>query len=130
MKISLKELFEAREGLNKILGISQDAKLSYRIRKIAGKVLFELKQMEETRQDLIKKFGEKKEDGSYQVVKALDKFQDEWKSFLETEIEFDVQLIPFECFESVRLSAFDVVLLEKFIEEPKFDKSKRKDGKT
>jgi len=129
MKILLKELVEAKEGLSKILGVSQDIKLSYRVRKIAGKVLSELKHIEEMRQDLVKKYGEEQEDGSYNVVKNLDKFRIEWKSFLETEIELDVQIIPFECFESVKLSAFDIALLEKFIEEPKLDKPKRKDGK-
>ena len=49
----------------------------------------------------------------------------EFDTLLEVEIDLGIQKIPFECLEGIKLSGFEVSILEDLIEEPKVEKLKK-----
>ena len=121
MKTSFKELKEAEQSFSRILQTPMDPKLSYRMSKVANKIMDIMKTIEQYRRELIKKHGEKKENEIISVPdKNMEAFQNEWEAYLEKEFDFEIQLIPYECIEQggVKLSATDWALIGDFINMP------------
>jgi len=126
MKIVLKELSQVNQSLLKILQKEIDIKLAYRMRKISGKIVAELKHIEDSVAALRKKHGEKevidgKETGRLKVPqKNLEAFEKEVEELLALEVNLGAELIPYECLEGMgRISTLDLANIEKFVEEPK-----------
>ena len=114
------ELRTAQEVIMRILGTVQDFKLSYRLNKISRQILPPLKEIEDRRLELVKKYGvvdEKTE----QISVPKEKQDDLWKElgpYLDEEVDFpSIVPIPFEMLEPMKLSTLDVNLIEKFIAE-------------
>ncbi len=121
MKTSFKQLKEAEQSFNRILQAPMDPKLSYRMSKVANKIIDIMETIEKYRRELIRKYGEKKENEIISVPdKNMKAFQDEWEAYLEKEFDFEIQLIPYECIEQggVKLSAIDWALIGNFINTP------------
>lgn len=121
MKITLEKLNAMQGALEKTLGAPIDFKLAYRIRKIAGKILEELRSMEVSRLDLVKKHGEKIKDSDRMQVppKNMTAFKKDYDELLKMEVDIGIEKIPFECFEGTKLSAFELTTIESLIAEPK-----------
>ena len=124
MKIQLKELFQAKDVLQKIFDEPMEIKLSYRLSKISRKVESELKEINEQRLKLIDKYADeqKPEDVGKkpkQVSKRMEEFVSEFIAFLDTETDIYIQPIPFSLLQNIKLSANDLNVIEKFIEEDK-----------
>lgn len=126
MTIKLKELKVTERTLTKVFNAPfENAKLAYSIMKTSKKVLSELEDMEKMRFKLIEKYGELGKygrpvlEGNQFKLKDPKGFEKEWKSFLETEIELDVWMLPFEAIENVRppLSIAELSTIDKFINE-------------
>jgi hypothetical protein len=129
MKILLKDLSQINQSLLKILQKEIDIKLAYRMRKISGKIVAELKHIENEVGELRKKYGEKekvdgKETGRIKVPeKNVKAFEEEVEKMLEVEVNLGAELIPYECLEGMgKISPLDLANIEKFIEEPKSKK--------
>lgn len=120
MKTTLKELKEGRESFAKILDYPMDIKLSYRLRKIAGKIRDQFKTIEKYRRELIDKYGERKDDNISVPPAKLEEFNKELEKFLDKEFDLDVEIIPWDVVEKsgVKLSGTDFALLEKFVNMP------------
>lgn len=120
MKTSFKELKEAEQSFYRIIQTPLDFKLSYRMSKIAKRIVDTLKSIDKQRRELVEKYGEKKEDNISVPEKNIEAFQKEWNFYLEKEFDFDIQLIPYECIEqgNIKLSAMDWVLIGNFINVP------------
>lgn len=131
VKVSLKDLREASGSLNKILGAEIEFRLSYRLRRIADKVLSEMKQFEKFRLEMVEKYGEKdKVTGQIEVKPNSPKmglFKTELEKVLDDEVELNVQLIPIDLIEksNIKLSAIDCALIEKFISTEKVEKEEK-----
>ena len=120
MKIKNRRLLEADSAFSKLLGTLIDFKLAYRIRKIAGKIMAEFKSVEEARQELIKKYSEEQKDGSKKVPDdKKEAFKKDFDAILDIETELDVVKIPYECVDGIKISAYELSLIEEFIDEPK-----------
>ena len=126
MKILLKDLSQVNQSLLKILQKEIDIKLAYRMRKISGKIVGELKHIEEEVNELRKKYGEKekidgKETNRITVPqKNVEAFEKDVNAMLEVEVNLGEELIPYECLEGMgKISPLDLANIEKFIEEPK-----------
>lgn len=119
MEITIGELREAQGALVKILITEQPFKLAYRLKKIVGKLEVELKEIEAVRVKMVEKYGKVQSDGGLKVTdENLETFNKEMKEINETQTSLDIQPIPLELLEGVRLSPLEVMRLEKFIEEP------------
>ena len=126
MKLKLKELSEVNQSLIKLLQKEMDVKLAYRMRKISGKIVSELKHIETEVSELRKKYGEKekidgKETGRIKVPdKNQEAFEKDVNAMLEVEVNLGAELIPYECLEGMgKISPLDLANIEQFIEEPK-----------
>ena len=49
----------------------------------------------------------------------MEEFVKEFTAFLDTETDIDIQPIPFSLLQNIKLSATDLNVIEKFIEEDK-----------
>jgi hypothetical protein len=129
MKILLKDLSQVNQSLLKILQKEIDIKLAYRMRKISGKIVAELKHIEDEVNELRKKYGDKekvdgKETGRVTVPsKNIPDFEKEVNTLLGVTVDLGAELIPYECLEGMgKISPLDLANIEKFIEEPKAKK--------
>jgi hypothetical protein len=120
MKIKNRKILEADSAFSKLLGTPLDFKLAYRIRRIAGKIMAEFKHIEESRQELFKKYGDKQANGSLKIPDdKAEAFKKDFDAILDIETDLDVVKIPYECVEGVKISAYELSLIEEFIGEPK-----------
>lgn len=89
------------------------------MRKIADKILQEMKQVDKIREEMIKKYGTKNEEGQISVTepKQIKLYNDTWLEFVKEEIEIKIEKIPFECLDGIELSAMDVANVFEFIAE-------------
>jgi len=116
MKIKIEQLLEKKAIFDKILAKELPFKLSYRLIKLASKITQEMKHINSTRDDMIKRYGVAGENDSYSVPKdKINEFTKEWKSFIAESIEFSVEKIPEEALEKIELSAYDIANISDFI---------------
>jgi hypothetical protein len=124
IKISLKELFQAEQALQKILAKEIPFKLAYRMTKISKKFVEESKIIEGHRLELIKKYGvEDKKTGQWSVAPdKIQAFREELDEVLNEVVELDIQLIPQKVIEAGgNISSLDMLALEKLIEPMEAD---------
>lgn len=130
MELTIGELREAQGALVKILTTEQPFKLAYRLKKIARILEAELKEMEEVRIEKVKKYGKVLPRGGFQVTEGNSEiFNKEMKEINDTKINLDIQPIPLDLLEGIKLSPQEVVQLEKFIEEPIVGAGPTQEGK-
>ena len=117
--MTIKELLNKQVSLSKILTKHLPFKAAYRMRKIADKILQEMKQVDKIREEMIKKYGTKNEEGQISVTepKQIKLYNDTWLEFVKEEIEIKIEKIPFECLDGIELSAMDVANVFEFIAE-------------
>jgi len=90
VKLTNKDIFVAREPLQKLLGEKFPVKISYGLAKLAKKLNDQLEVIEEVRQSLIKKYGESNEKGQMEVKQDGEnwgKFIEEFNELMAQEVE-------------------------------------------
>lgn len=88
MKVSLKQIVKMSHTVQKLNGLPVQAGIVFKLRKFVKAFMAEFETYEETRIDLVKKYGEKKEDGTFSVKDENDaQFQDELKGLQKQEID-------------------------------------------
>jgi len=136
MKITIEELLIKQKSLDKVLSTDLPFKLSYRLTKIAVAIISEIKIIQSTRNEIIKRVGEEQENGNFKLVNSAQtkKFSKEWETFVEQEIELKVEKIPYELLEegfnskeekAVKLSAYDLADIDVFVAEPEKKEKKK-----
>lgn len=125
--MTLKQIRDGQTALFKILSNPMDIKLAYRMQKIAGQLETEIRTVEKLRIDLVKKHGKQDEKtGNYLVPPdKMEALQKEYDGLLDVKVETNIQKIPFECLEGLKLSPLDMNAIIAFLEEPK-DAPKKK----
>lgn len=131
MKITIEDLLEKQVAIQKVLEKELPFKLAYRLGKIADAMVSEFKHIEKTRREMISKFGETDEEtGNKKVSKdKKEDFNKEWDAFIEGEIEFRAEKIPWKCIEGMELSAFDVANIMCFLADKPKEETKPKKNK-
>jgi len=130
MKITIKKLQEMEPSLGKILKKDMPFKTAYRLKKIAGTMMAEMKIIRDTQNDIVKKHGDADKDNSnsYKVPPSkMKEYMKDWDAFNDTEIEIVLAKIPMDCLEKVEMNALDVATLDDLIEEEPV--KKKKNGK-
>jgi hypothetical protein len=118
MKLSLRQIWNSQQALQKLVSQDLDLKASYWIGKQVKKLNCEFEAINEQRNKLVIKYGEKQKDGNYKV-KDNYKFQKEFNKFLETEMEVELELIRFDYLKDAKLSPADFISLDFLIQAPK-----------
>ena len=99
MKLTNGDIFASREPLQKLLDQKFPVKTAYGLARLANKLQEQLKVIEEVRNGLVKKHGEKDERGQLLVKqdsKNWERFADEFNELMAQEVEvvFDKVKIP------------------------------------
>jgi len=98
MKIKLSQIVNSVESLNKIVEIKLPVKVAYKVNRLINKINPELKTYNESRETLVKEYGDEQEDGSWKVVDPvkLNEFAIKLTELLEVEIEVEFEKIKIE----------------------------------
>jgi hypothetical protein len=116
VEMKLLELKQVSGVLLKILTFDLPVKQAYRLSKLAKSVDAELTEVEKHRIDLVKKYGAKNADGNYEVTDKIEDFNTEFNTILEEPVKLSFIPIDTEQLDDVKLSAINIVQIEKFIE--------------
>ena len=123
--ITLEQLINSTDGLK---GLSQKplkARSAYAVSKILNAADAEMSSFNETRMDLIRKYGEKGEDGELKsdengnvriMPESLETFNKELQDLLKTEVEISASKIRIEDIDDVDFTAAEMAQLDDFIE--------------
>ena len=114
--------------LRKEKGLSQKqlkARSAYTIAKILKAADAEMETFNNSRVDLIKKYGEKKEDGELNtdengnvriLPEALESFNTELKELLDTSVEINANKVKIEDLGDVEFTPAEIAQLDAFID--------------
>jgi len=118
MKLKIKEILDGLAILQKISGFSLPAKVSYNIMKNMKKIEHELKPFEESRFQLIHKYGKEGDDGKTSVTEEnMPNFFKDITSILDEDIEVDIRQIKIEQIEEVKLTPNEMQFIDFIIEK-------------
>jgi len=118
MKVTLRQVWDARAGLNKLGNLDLPIKTGYWVQKLIKQVNKEIKDLDEQRRELVQKYTPEGED-TVPEDKVQD-FQQEFFQFLDdTEAEINCHKIDVDKLEAAgaKLSAMDLLALEPFLSE-------------
>lgn len=120
MKIKLKYIVENTESIANLLKLELPIKTSYKLAKLSNAIQSELREFEQLRNNLIKKYGKQSGDEIkiYPTDKeSFEKFSSEITELLETETEVNYTPIDIDELGSIKLSAFDMGKLLPFFKQ-------------
>jgi len=118
IKVTRLEIKSAENAMKKITGIPAEFKSAYWVSRLIKRLDSEMNTMEHARINLIDKYGKKDEKGGSQVPpENMAAFNEEYIKLLQVEVEIDMPLIKFDYIKNLRMSADDILVLEKFVED-------------
>ncbi len=116
IKLSLKDLLDAKPALEKIIGQDIDITQSFKLAKMVRTLNEHYKDYDDQRVSLVRKLGEKDEvTGNFEVKDSAKKaeFVSEMEKLLAIEVELAFEPLSLTDFEGVKLSPSDALGLEK-----------------
>ena len=125
IKVKIADLINSTETLQKLAQKDFKAKLAWSIARLLKSAETEIQGFNATRMNLIKKYGEKDENGELITDEngnckinndAVQEFSDELNEILETEVEINANQIDIELLENVEFTPSDMAILEPFID--------------
>lgn len=112
MKLKNETVYNAKSSIEKLKGSTLPIRIMVKVNKTASAILDQYSFIENCRQDLVRKYGEQKDDGFYvnkEDEEKIGKFYEEFKELLECEEEIDVRKVPIEDLpETVELNGYDL----------------------
>lgn len=125
INIKLEQLVNSTDGLKGLAQKSLRARPALAVAKILKAADAEMTTFNETRLNLIKKYGDKDENGEVKQDEkgnvhipneALDDFTKELKELLDTQVEINANKIKMSDVENVEFTPAEMAQLEDFIE--------------
>lgn len=123
IKISLGQLKAVYENgaMEKLADMELPVKSVFKLIKLLKEIEPELKNLDETRIKLIKKYGkEVKDENGEENIQVKDEEKDnymkEWIEILNTEVEFDYEKFSLNDLGDIKLNTKDMLVLEPFFE--------------
>lgn len=126
IQLKMNDLLNSTETLQKLSQKELKAKLALSIARLLKEAEREMQNFNEVRMNLIKKYGEKDENGELITdekgnCKILNDntadFSKELNDLIETEIEINANKLKLDDLETLDFTPSDMVSLEPFIEE-------------
>lgn len=115
MKTNYKTIVEAAPALSKLSKLDIKAQEAVKLARLINKIEAELKPFEETRNKLLKKYGEEIENERYKIKdENRSEFEKEFQDLLNSEVEIDAE--KFTIKSDVQISAASVIALSDVIE--------------
>lgn len=125
IKVKLEDLVNATDGLKGLSQKQLKARCAYAVGKILKSADAEIQSFNETRMELIKKYGEKDENGELKTEEngnvrippeGLNDFSKELRELLDTEVEISANKIKMDDIGEVEFTPAEMAQLENFIE--------------
>lgn len=125
ISITLEQLVNSTEGLRELSQKTLKARPAYAVAKILKAAEAEMTGFNDTRMNLIKKYGEKKEDGELNTdengnvhitPESLADFNKELQELLDTQVEINANKIRIEDIGDVEFTPAEMAQLDNFIE--------------
>lgn len=123
--IKLSDLVNSTETLRKLSQKDFKAKLAWTIARLLKSAESEIQSFNDTRMNLIKKYGEKDENGELVTddkgnckipPEALNDFNVEFNELTNSEVEINANKIKMELLEDLDFTPSDMAVLEPFVE--------------
>ena len=125
IKIKISDLLNGTDALKKLSETELKAKLAWQVGRILKAADAEIQSFNETRMNLIKKYGEKDENGELitddkgncKILNdELDEFSNELNELIESEIEINANKISIDSLEDKEFTPSEMSQLEIFID--------------
>lgn len=109
MKVSLGEIYMSTSVMNKLIDMPLPARMSFRLARVMREMNDILKNLEEERSKLIKKYGQDNGDGNITVSETnKDMFLEEFQSVLEDQVEINWEPIDPDSFGDSTISVAEI----------------------
>ena len=125
IKVKISELLNSTEVLQKLAGTELKAKLSWQVGRILKAADNEIQAFNETRMNLIKKYGEKDENeelitddkGNCKILpEYINDFSTELNELMDSEVEINANKIGIDKLEDKEFTPAEMSQLEIFID--------------
>ena len=125
IKVKINDLLNSTEALQKLAGTELKAKLSWQVSRILKAADAEIQSFNETRMNLIKKYGEKDENGELItdeqgnckiVPDGIESFTNELNELIKSEVEINANKLDINLFGDIDFTPSDMAALEPFID--------------
>lgn len=125
IKVKILDLVNSTETLQKLSQKDFKAKLAWSIARLLKAAEKEIQEFNDTRMNLIKKYGEKDENGELVTDdkgnckidnSVLNEFSNELNDLMNTEVEINANKIDIELLENLEFTPSDMAILEPFVE--------------
>ena len=125
IKLKISDLLNSTEALQKLAGKELKAKLAWQVSRVLKLAEKEIQDFNETRMNLIKKYGEKDENGELVTDEnnnckinneSINDFSNELNELIESEIEINANKIKIEDIENIDFTPAEMTQLEVFID--------------
>jgi len=125
ISITLEQLINSTDGLKGLSQKSLKARSAYAVSKIIKAADAEMNTFNETRMELIRKYGEKDESGNLNsdengnvriLPESLEDFNKELQELLKTTVEINANKIRMEDLDDVEFTPTEMAQLDEFIE--------------
>ena len=125
IKVKINDLLNSVETLQKLSNQNFKAKLAWQVARLIRAVESELQTFNDTRLNLIRKYGEKDENGdlltdennNYKIIpdKAND-FSNELNELANSEVEINANKLDFALLEDLDFTPVEMAVLEPFVD--------------
>lgn len=125
IKVKISELLNSTEALQKLAKMQLKARLAWNVSKLLKAADVEIQDFNETRLELIRKYGEKDENdqlitdenGNCKIVTdKIDNFTAELTELAESEVEINANKVRIDDLEDINFTPADMAALETFID--------------
>ena len=125
IKVKISDIINSTETLQKLGKMELKAKLAWQVARLLKALDTEVQQFNETRMEVIKKYGEKDENGELVTDEKgnctiqqenVGKFQEELTDLINAEIEINANKIKIESIEDIDFTPTEMNALEPFID--------------
>ena len=125
IKVKIADLLNSTETLQKLSQQDFKAKLAWSIARLLKSAESEIQSFNETRMNLIRKYGEKDENGELITDdknnckiknEVIEQFSAELNELINTEVEINANKIDIKLLEDINFTPNDMAVLEPFVE--------------
>lgn len=125
MKITLKEVVEGQESLQKLSGMILKGRTAFQVARLLKKLEEVLTSYNDTRLKLIEKYAKRKEDGEFELNEKneyqftqenMQAYIDEINKLIMEEVEIEAKPIPVEDIENLEFTPAEAAFLEPFLQ--------------
>ena len=124
IKVSLKDVLEGQEALQKLSNESLPARVAFRIGRLLKKLEEVLASYNDVRGKLLEKYARKKEDGQFDLNEKneyqfdegqMNVFVEEMNKLIGEEVDVEADAIDFSTIENLNFTPAQITMLEPFL---------------